>query len=50
MPLAMGALFCGSASLAFVLLAEKGRLFQQHHVAGGTSAVDGGHIESLGVH
>jgi DHA1 family bicyclomycin/chloramphenicol resistance-like MFS transporter len=31
-PLAGGALCCGMASLGFVLLAEKGRLFRAHHV------------------
>jgi DHA1 family bicyclomycin/chloramphenicol resistance-like MFS transporter len=30
-PLAFGALCCGLMSLVFVLLAEKGRLFRQHH-------------------
>jgi DHA1 family bicyclomycin/chloramphenicol resistance-like MFS transporter len=30
-PLAAGALGCGLASLVFVLLAEKGRLFRRHH-------------------
>src|SRR5277367_291254 len=30
-PLAAGALCCGLASLGFVLLAEKGRLFKAHH-------------------
>ena len=30
-PLAAGALCCGLASLVFVLLAEKGRLFRRHH-------------------
>jgi DHA1 family bicyclomycin/chloramphenicol resistance-like MFS transporter len=29
-PLALGALLCGLASLAFVLIAERGRLFQPH--------------------
>jgi DHA1 family bicyclomycin/chloramphenicol resistance-like MFS transporter len=32
-PLAGGALCCGLASLGFVLLAEKGRLFRAHHVS-----------------
>jgi DHA1 family bicyclomycin/chloramphenicol resistance-like MFS transporter len=31
MPLAAGAMCCGIASLGFVLLAEKGRLFRAHH-------------------
>jgi DHA1 family bicyclomycin/chloramphenicol resistance-like MFS transporter len=30
-PLAAGCMFCGFASLGFVLLAEKGRLFRPHH-------------------
>ncbi|HEY2677791.1 MAG TPA: multidrug effflux MFS transporter [Steroidobacteraceae bacterium] len=33
-PLAGGALCCGLASLGFVLLAEKGRLFRAQHVSG----------------
>jgi DHA1 family bicyclomycin/chloramphenicol resistance-like MFS transporter len=32
LPLAAGSLCCGLASLLFVLLAEKGRLFRGHHV------------------
>jgi DHA1 family bicyclomycin/chloramphenicol resistance-like MFS transporter len=35
-PLAVGCLCCGLAALVFVLLAERGQLFKQHHV---TSAV-----------
>jgi DHA1 family bicyclomycin/chloramphenicol resistance-like MFS transporter len=34
LPLAAGSLCCGLASLLFVLLAEKGRLFRGHHAAG----------------
>jgi MFS transporter, DHA1 family, multidrug resistance protein len=34
-PLALGALLCGLASLGFVLLAEGGRLFQPHQFAPG---------------
>ncbi len=37
-PLAAGSLWCGLASLAFVLLAEKGRLFRGHHTAGEATA------------
>jgi MFS transporter, DHA1 family, multidrug resistance protein len=37
-PLAAGSLCCGLASLLFVLLAEKGRLFKGHHAAGEVSA------------
>ena len=33
LPLAAGSLCCGLASLLFVLLAEKGRLFRGHHAA-----------------
>ncbi len=38
LPLAAGSLCCGSASLLFVLLAEKGRLFRGHHSAGEPAA------------
>jgi DHA1 family bicyclomycin/chloramphenicol resistance-like MFS transporter len=34
LPLAAGSLCCGLASLVFVLLAEKGKLFRGHHSAG----------------
>jgi DHA1 family bicyclomycin/chloramphenicol resistance-like MFS transporter len=34
LPLAAGSLCCGLASLLFVLLAEKGRLFRGHHTTG----------------
>ena len=49
-PLAAGGLCCGLAGLLFVLLAEKGRLFQAHHTAG--EAADLGHarIEGAGLH
>lgn len=33
LPLALGALLCGLVSLGFVLLAERGRLFQPHQLA-----------------
>jgi DHA1 family bicyclomycin/chloramphenicol resistance-like MFS transporter len=49
-PLAAGCLGCGLAALAFVLLAEKGRLFQQHHAAGPTGSHDGVAAESFGAH
>jgi MFS transporter, DHA1 family, multidrug resistance protein len=39
LPLAAGSLCCGLASLLFVLLAEKGRLFRGHHSAGELPAV-----------
>ena len=38
LPLAAGALCCGLASLLFVLLAEKGRLFRGQHTAGAALA------------
>jgi len=37
-PLALGALICGLASLGFVLLAEGGRLFKPHQLAPGEAA------------
>ncbi len=40
-PLAAGSLCCGLASLLFVLLAEKGRLFRGHHTAGEAQAAAG---------
>jgi DHA1 family bicyclomycin/chloramphenicol resistance-like MFS transporter len=45
LPLAAGTLCCGLASLLFVLLAEKGKLFKGHHTAGEMPAaaqVEGG--------
>jgi DHA1 family bicyclomycin/chloramphenicol resistance-like MFS transporter len=41
LPLAAGLLCCGLASLLFVLLAEKGRLFRGHHSAGEPAAAPG---------
>jgi hypothetical protein len=38
------------ASLLFVLLAEKGRLFSGRQVAGEPGAVDGTPIEGVGLH
>jgi DHA1 family bicyclomycin/chloramphenicol resistance-like MFS transporter len=38
-PLAVGALGCGLASLVFVLLAEKGRLFRRHHAGAAGLAI-----------
>ena len=35
LPLAAGALLCGLVSLGLVLLAERGRLFQAHHLVPG---------------
>jgi DHA1 family bicyclomycin/chloramphenicol resistance-like MFS transporter len=48
-PLAAGAMCCGLASLGFVLLAEKGKLFRKHH---GVSGHGGGSLsaESVGLH
>jgi DHA1 family bicyclomycin/chloramphenicol resistance-like MFS transporter len=44
-PLPAGSLCCGLASLLFVLLAEKGRLFRTHHAGGEPAAASGGQIE-----
>ncbi len=49
-PLAAGALGCGLVALMFVLFAEKGRLFRQHHVATSLGAHDGAPAESYGMH
>jgi DHA1 family bicyclomycin/chloramphenicol resistance-like MFS transporter len=49
-PLAAGSLCCGLASLLFVLLAEKGRLFRAHHTAGESAAAAGAQIEGAGLH
>ena len=49
LPLAAGSLGCGLASLLFVLLAEKGRLFKGHH-ADGEPAASGAQIEAAGSH
>ncbi|MDP8984790.1 MAG: multidrug effflux MFS transporter [Pseudomonadota bacterium] len=48
LPLAAGTLCCGLASLAFVLLAEKGRLFRRHHVAAGIGEAPA--AEGVGLH
>jgi MFS transporter, DHA1 family, multidrug resistance protein len=48
LPLAAGSLCCGLASLLFVLLAEKGRLFRGHHTAGDLPAV--AQVEGAGLH
>ena len=47
-PLAAGSLCCGLASLLFVLLAERGRLFRGHHMAGEMSAM--AQAEGAGLH
>jgi MFS transporter, DHA1 family, multidrug resistance protein len=44
-PLAAGALCCGLASLGFVLLAEKGRLFRAHHTGREKTVLKGAPIE-----
>jgi DHA1 family bicyclomycin/chloramphenicol resistance-like MFS transporter len=46
-PLAAGSLCCGLASLLFVLLAEKGRLFTAHHTANEPEAAQ---VEGAGLH
>jgi MFS transporter, DHA1 family, multidrug resistance protein len=45
-PLAGGALCCGLASLCFVLLAEKGRLFRAHHVGSEPMQLKGAKIQA----
>jgi DHA1 family bicyclomycin/chloramphenicol resistance-like MFS transporter len=50
LPLAAGSLCCGAASLLFVLLAEKGRLFRVHHAAGESSAAASAQVEEAGWH
>ncbi len=49
-PLAAGTLVCGCISLVFVLLAEKGRLFQRHHTATGVGDADAASAGSFGIH
>ena len=49
-PLADGSLYCGLASLLFVLLAEQGRLFRGHHTAGETQAAAGAQVQGAGLH
>jgi DHA1 family bicyclomycin/chloramphenicol resistance-like MFS transporter len=50
LPLAAGSLCCGLASLGFVLLAEKGRLFRGHHSAGEAALMAGSQVEGAGLH
>ncbi len=51
LPLALGAFLCGLASLAFVLLAERGRLFRPHHARDAGLADSGGaSLKRLGAH
>jgi len=47
LPLAAGSLCCGIASLLFVLLAERGKLFKGHHRAGEMPAV--AQVEGAGI-
>ena len=49
-PLAAGGLCCGLASLGFVLLAEKGRLFHAHHAASDAADLRHARIEGAGLH
>jgi len=49
-PLAAGAMCCGIASLGFVLLAEKGRLFRAHHLGSETTGVKNTQIEAASLH
>jgi DHA1 family bicyclomycin/chloramphenicol resistance-like MFS transporter len=48
-PLAAGGLCCGLASLLFVLLAEKGRLFQAHHSTSEAADLRQARIEGAGL-
>jgi MFS transporter, DHA1 family, multidrug resistance protein len=48
LPLAAGSLACGLASLLFVLLAEKGRLFGADHA--GEAAGVGAQLDGMGLH
>jgi DHA1 family bicyclomycin/chloramphenicol resistance-like MFS transporter len=50
LPLAAGSVCCGLASLGFVLLAEKGRLFRGHHSAGDAPLMAGSQVEGAGWH
>ena len=50
LPLAAGSLGCGLASLVFVLLAEKGRLFRGHHSGADLAAPMGAGAPRLGLH
>ena len=50
LPLAAGSLCCGAASLLFVLLAEKGRLFRGHHGTGGAASAYDTQAEGVGLH
>src|SRR5271170_205014 len=49
-PLAAGGLCCGLASLLFVLLAEKGRLFQAHHPGSDTTDLRHARIAGAELH
>jgi MFS transporter, DHA1 family, multidrug resistance protein len=49
-PLAAGAMCCGIASLGFVLLAEKGRLFRAHHAISENVNLKNTQIEGAGLH
>jgi DHA1 family bicyclomycin/chloramphenicol resistance-like MFS transporter len=50
LPLAAGSVCCGLASLGFVLLAEKGRLFRGHHSAGEPALMAETQVEGAGWH
>jgi DHA1 family bicyclomycin/chloramphenicol resistance-like MFS transporter len=49
-PLAGGALLCGIASLGFVLLAERGKLFRAHHSGNEPKLRSDAQIEGAGRH
>jgi MFS transporter, DHA1 family, multidrug resistance protein len=50
MPLAAGAMCCGIASLGFVLLAEKGRLFRAHHSCSEGKILQNAPIQGASLH
>jgi len=49
-PYAGGVLACGLLALVFVLVAERGRLFQAHHAPTAGGGADGVPAESFGLH
>jgi MFS transporter, DHA1 family, multidrug resistance protein len=49
-PLAAGCMCCGFASLGFVLLAEKGRLFHAHHSSGEPADLRNTPVEAASMH
>ena len=49
-PLAAGCMCCGFASLGFVLLAEKGRLFRAHHSSSELTDMRNTPVEAASMH